>query len=556
MIDFLASALFNIYVWLFVLIFFGLCIFVHELGHFLAAKWRGMHIIAFSLGFKKVWGYKYKGVEYRIGCIPFGGYVDLPQIDASGQPKDENGNPLPPATPLDKIVTAFAGPFFNILFGLALGMIIWLHGIPMDTPKMTSFEVAFVAEESPEFKAGLRKGDIVETVNGSSFRSTWNDIIRKILFTVGDVELGIRRGGEKMKIKYLPVANKKVMPEEGIAYPYFFPKIPVVLVPIKKSPAEKAGLKMNDVVLKVDGAELSGYDEFYQKINDSAGRPMVFTISRHGNVFDVKDIVAKEEKLAGIYRIGVKYNSEPLPIVLGEIIPGSPAAQAGLAPGDAVQKINGKTLTVPEMFSSMVQQSKGAEMEFTVTRGGEEKIIKVTAKPAKEFTIGVEEVFYNFPNPLQQFADVIDMTYKSLRGMASNLFWKNSSTLSPKHMSGPVGIFAIIGKAVYHGHLIQAIYIIVMITFSLALINLFPIPVLDGGHIVLAIIESARGGKPVPEAMIKPIFIVFVVLLIGMMIFVTLFDFKRHILPKPKPAATASEALKEVPATEAKDVKP
>lgn len=75
--------------------FLGWCIFVHELGHFLAAKWRGLHIVAFSIGFKKVWGFKHKGIDYRIGCIPCGGYVDLPQIDATGEPKDEHVTPSP-----------------------------------------------------------------------------------------------------------------------------------------------------------------------------------------------------------------------------------------------------------------------------------------------------------------------------------------------------------------------------------------------------------------------------------------------------------------------------
>ena len=79
----------------FMIFFFGLCIFVHELGHFLVAKWRGFHVIAFSIGFRKIWSRTYKGVEYRIGWIPFGGYVDIPQIDSAEPPKDEHGNPLP-----------------------------------------------------------------------------------------------------------------------------------------------------------------------------------------------------------------------------------------------------------------------------------------------------------------------------------------------------------------------------------------------------------------------------------------------------------------------------
>src|SRR5574344_454552 len=80
----------------FMVFFFGMCVLVHELGHFLAAKLCGLHITAFSLGFKKIWGKKIGGVEYRIGMLPFGGYVELPQLDSGDAvPKDENGQELP-----------------------------------------------------------------------------------------------------------------------------------------------------------------------------------------------------------------------------------------------------------------------------------------------------------------------------------------------------------------------------------------------------------------------------------------------------------------------------
>jgi RIP metalloprotease RseP len=522
---------------LFVVFFFGLCIFVHELGHFLAAKWRGLHVIAFSIGFKKIWGYKYKGVDYRIGCIPFGGYVDLPQIDSTGPAKDEEGNTLPPVKPVDRIITAFAGPFFNVLFGLFLGTFLWLHGIPQDTPKLKSFEVAFVAEDSPEFKAGLRKGDFVQTINGSRFNDTWNDFVRRILFTVGEVELGVKRGGESLAVKYLPKANRNVMPEEALAYPYFFPKIPVIVMPLPGSPAEKAGLKKEDVILKVNGYEIRGHDEFFEKINESAGKPVVLTVNRQGKVFDVDNIAAVEEPSAPFYRIGVKYDAK-LPIVINEVVPGSAAEKGGLLNNDVIQKINGRALTTPETFFNMIQQSKGTETEFSVSRGGQVLTIKFAPRLVKNFTIGVQQVFYSHPNPFQQFADVIDMTYKSLRGMVSQ-----KSTIKPRHMSGPLGIVSVIGKAVYRGNIIMALNLIVMITFSLALINLFPLPVLDGGHIVLSVIEEIRG-KPLPEALIKPIFMVCVVLLIGLMIFVTFYDIIRTLPASMKTPAPVKQELK------------
>ena len=105
---------------LFMVFFFGFCIFIHELGHFLAARWRGLTVTAFSIGFRKIWSKKIGDVEYRIGYLPFGGYVEIPQLDGNcgedGNVKTEDGKVYPHAKPLDRIIAVFAGPLFNILF--------------------------------------------------------------------------------------------------------------------------------------------------------------------------------------------------------------------------------------------------------------------------------------------------------------------------------------------------------------------------------------------------------------------------------------------------------
>ena len=144
----------------FVFVAIGLCIFSHELGHFLAGKWRGLHIDAFSLGFKPFWRKKINGVEYRLGYLPFGGYVELPQIDATDEvPKSADGKELPRAKAIDRVITAVAGPLFNILFGLLAGTLIYFVGMPSDTAKMREMTVNHVDEKGPEYAAGLRKGD-------------------------------------------------------------------------------------------------------------------------------------------------------------------------------------------------------------------------------------------------------------------------------------------------------------------------------------------------------------------------------------------------------------
>lgn len=507
---------------LFVVFFFGFCIFIHELGHFLVGKWRGLHIVAFSIGFRKIWGFKYKGVDFRIGWIPFGGYVDLPQIDTTGEPTTEDGTPLPRAKPIDRILTALAGPLCNLLFGFVLGVVIWIHGIPQDTPKMEAITVAEVDKVSPEYEAGLREGDVIVKVNGERFYSTWNDIVRKIIFTIGQVKLDVVRDGKEMLIKYVPRENPKVMPNEKIPYPFFTPKIPVILYPMPDSPAAAAGIKPGDLVVSVNGEKVRDVRELQYLIEESGGAPLRLVVKRDDTEkrFILKPIF--DEHAKNIFRIGVKYLPKT-PIVVGEVLPHSPAAKAGLMADDVILTINGNKLATPGDFGKIIQASEGNPLLMEVERGNHILRKVVVAKLRRTHTIGVQFAYYNFPTPWRQFLNVIDMSYKTLRGIFSK-----KSKLKARHLSGPIGIVRVIGIAVYRGSIIQGLHIIVWISFSLAILNLLPIPVLDGGHILLAVIEMVIR-RPLPEQLVKTVMYMCLALLISFMLYVSYYDARRTI---------------------------
>src|SRR3954452_6251651 len=145
-----------IFIVLEVVLIFNLLIFVHELGHFLAARWRGLKIDRFAIWFgKPIWKKKINGVEYALGTIPAGGYVSLPQmatmemIEGKGE---SSGQPLPPISPLDKIIVAVAGPLFSLLLGFVFAVVVWQIGIP--EPKETT-TIGWVDPAGPAWKAGL-----------------------------------------------------------------------------------------------------------------------------------------------------------------------------------------------------------------------------------------------------------------------------------------------------------------------------------------------------------------------------------------------------------------
>src|SRR6202007_2396567 len=151
-----------IFILLEVLILFNVLIVVHELGHFLAARWRGLYIEKFGIWFgKPLWKKTIGGVQYSLGSIPFGGFVSLPQLapmDMIEGKADIDRAALPKISALDKIIVAVAGPFFRVLLALFFACVVWAVGHPVSESDLTTV-IGYVQKDSPAEKAGLLPGD-------------------------------------------------------------------------------------------------------------------------------------------------------------------------------------------------------------------------------------------------------------------------------------------------------------------------------------------------------------------------------------------------------------
>ena len=154
-----------IYVAAAVLLLFGAAVFVHEYGHYWMALRRGLKIEGFSIGFgPKIVSWMKDGVEWSWRWIPAGGFVKLPQMvtsDALEGKAAENAQPLPPASPWSKILVAFAGPFMNILFGIAIACLLWFVGVPVQVSPPI---IGYVDPGSREAKLGIQPGDEIISV--------------------------------------------------------------------------------------------------------------------------------------------------------------------------------------------------------------------------------------------------------------------------------------------------------------------------------------------------------------------------------------------------------
>lgn len=563
----------NILSIIFVFVAIGFCIFSHELGHFLAAKWRGLHIDAFSLGFKPFWRKKINGVEYRLGWLPFGGYVELPQVDATDAiPKAADGTELPRAKPLDRIITAVAGPLFNILSGLLIGCFVWWIGIPQDSPKMRELSVLTVDKNGPEWAAGLRPGDKIVKINGEPFFSTWKEVIlNKILLTVGEVTFDVVRDGKTLQISYVPVENPDApgqLGAEGIAWPYFTVLVPIAIHPEAGSPAEQAGIKPGDVVIAVDGKPLSEFLEYQSAIDlaGSRGLPVRLTLQRDGKQLEVSVRPKAIPELTGeentAYLIGINFDiaQNGNKALVGSLIPGYPAETAGLQPGDRLLKVNGIPVSSKVEFKEQITKNKNAPSVIELERNGETQELTIAPILCTPQTIGAEIEMLDHPTPFQQLVNTIDMTEKSLVGILVGVgnklgLTEQTSSLKPSHMSGVLGMGTVLFTSVRHTSFMSAIYFLVIISFALAIFNLFPLPVLDGGHILFGLIEIIFR-KPLPTVVIKGLSMVFVVLLVGLMVYVTFSDGRRLLRQTGVLSSKPETTRKQLPDTEKVQEKP
>ena len=187
-----------------VLVFFNLMIVVHELGHFLAARWRGLVVERFGIWFgKPLWQKRINGVWYSLGSIPAGGFVALPQLapmEAIEGRSDLDRAHLPPVAPIDKIIVAVAGPLFSFGLAVVFAVAVWWLGRPVSEAEATT-TIGYVLPDSPAEKAGLKEGDLVYEVGGEKVTGTGH--LRTLLakYNAGDkVELKIIRKGKKESV--------------------------------------------------------------------------------------------------------------------------------------------------------------------------------------------------------------------------------------------------------------------------------------------------------------------------------------------------------------------
>lgn len=379
----------------------GILIFVHELGHFLAARFFGVKVETFSIGFgPKLFKFNCCETEFTVSLIPLGGYVKM----AGENPDEPSKHPYEfyAKPPWQRTLIALAGPLMNILTAFVFFVVSFNLGRFLPAYQVEIPKVGFVLSEELPFKPG----DIVLEVNGRKVKN-WKEFNRIIAVNPdADVKVKVKRDGV---LKTFTV-HVGVDRENGMGTLPLIPAIkPAVGKVIKNSPAERAGLKPGDVILRINGKEILQWEQVVKTIANSKGKTVKLTVLRNGKLIEIS-VKPEFNRKYGRYTIGI----------------------------------------VPKIDLVFVKYP----LTEAIRKGIEE---------IKSQTV----LFFSF-------------IYKLLTGKASL-----------KSLGGPILIAQVAGKAAQSG-ISNFIFFMGFISLQLGYFNLLPLPVLDGGLILMFLIEILR----------------------------------------------------------------
>ncbi|HEY7837889.1 MAG TPA: RIP metalloprotease RseP [Terriglobales bacterium] len=398
----------------------GVIVFVHELGHFVAAKVFGVRVETFSLGFgKRLLGIRHGDTDYRLSLLPLGGYVKM----AGENPLEEKAEPALPDELLSKprwqrLIIAIAGPAMNVVLAIGLLIPIYMKEFPRNSVLDQPAVVAEVQPDSPAAAAGLQPEDRIAVIDGAA-HPTWETVFLKAAVSVGHpVPLTIDRGGTVIHTAIVPKSDDPSEPPElGMA-----PKQATRFGSINpNSPAQRAGLRSGDLALSLNGKTVLDPGGLVQQIQDAEPAAASAVLNAAGKPLTLE----------------VRRNGAPLALTLVPALTDYQGTRRWMIGAAFVND----TTYVRLPFGQAVRQSLADNKQYSMV--------------------------------------ILDLVGKLVSRQASI-----------KTLQSPVGIASATGEAARAPTLLPLFSITSLISLNLGILNLLPIPVLDGGMILFLFIES------------------------------------------------------------------
>lgn len=537
------------------IILLGLLIFVHELGHFLVAIACGVHVEVFSLGFgKKLVQYTKNGTTYCISLIPLGGYVKMYGDDVNADiPLEQRSKSFTHKNVYQRIAIVLAGPLMNFFFAILIFGVVSGMGEDARAPI-----VGDIAATSKVASAGLFSGSQIIEADGKPVK-TWDDVQDIFNARVGfPVALKAQgpEGSAPVQLEVIPEAkaNPHILSTDsviGVVPELSLTSLAPVIGVREGSPAFTAGLRTGDRVLSVNGKEARYYRDLSQ-FWPTDGSTLKLEVERTEVVGSMdpaaKRTPPKSEKLF-VDVAGPKAFSEmgieTSELYLFSIVQGSPAEKAGLRSGDRITGINSNSISNWESVVENIKSFNGKDaVQVQVVRGTEAQTFAIVPEMTtqttlfggeeKRFTIGIVPWVQMAPPELVKvYSDGIasaavrgfDRTVEASAMTLMSFLRLIQGVISPKHIGGVISI----GQAAhetYKSGLNQFLTMMALISVHLFILNLLPVPVLDGGHLLFYSIELLRG-TPLSMRKLEIAQQVGLVLLMSLMAFALFNDFSR-----------------------------
>src|SRR5437879_4704900 len=279
-----------------VLVIFNLPISVHEIGHFLAARWRGLYVEKFGVWFgKPLWKKKIDGVQYSLGSLPFGGFVALPQLapmDIIEGKADVDRAHLPPVSALDKIIVAIAGPLFSLLLAIMFAAIVWIVGYPVSESDTTTV-VGYIMPDSPAEKVGLRAGDKILEVDGkrvTRFLGMNDSVSWAVVRSEGEtIPVKFERDGQSQTVNVEPFkAETRGWRRKSVRQLLILPaETPIIDKVESDSPAAAVGLRPGDIIRGFNETPIHNPVALLDYITKHPDEQIVLHVERGGVTSDV-----------------------------------------------------------------------------------------------------------------------------------------------------------------------------------------------------------------------------------------------------------------------------
>jgi len=600
--------LLNIYRWALVAFGIGLVIFVHELGHFLAARWCKVRVETFSLGFgPKLLAWRRGPTTYQLAAVPLGGYVKMAGEEGAAEGRPPASDELPGKSVGQRFFIYSGGVLMNVVFALIVFPIILTVGVPFAEPVIGS-----TAPGSPAWHAGIEPGTRVESVNGNSVYSFMNVPAEVALGSPDETTLVIREpGAERSRtVRLVPEQNAQM----GANWIGVGPAAdPLARIAVRKdSPAVASGLRDDDRVVAVGGTSASlTLDERLERAARTGG-PIALTLERDGTRFDATltpklagkprvslgvgsperlvvavrdtplarrsglskgdriltvdgrpllwrhDFLAALEASSGSVQISVERGGSALAlgaIVLaaGEagalarevaigadsdsnsvaVLPDSAAAAAGLRDGDRIERIADRDIArFADIRSAMEGVEADRKLAVRIGRGDEtlelELAPRETLTPDYGFGIRDAQYVYRAAGPVEAVSAGFALSWKFLEESWLTVKRILFGQVSGQNLGGIITIGVVSHSFVSDG-IPKLFYFLCMLSMNLAFLNVLPIPVLDGGHLLFLLIEKLKG-SPVSERIHGYSQLVGVVLIVSLMVYVTFNDVVRWIV--------------------------